>query len=120
MKNLIITMGILSLMSMGVQYETDSIRFLLYQRHAVQICREMAEAAAYTFDETDSWSAAEAAAEKILLLNMKAESAGKTVWNLRKEGNTIYAEIRVPSPEFSLSFLRNIIQECTFSAVHTA
>ena len=107
-------------MTMGVQYETDSIRFILYQRHGMQICREMAETAAYTFEETDSWSAAEVAAENVLLLNMKAESAGKTVWNLRKEGNTICAEIRVPSPEFSLSFLRNIIQECTFSAVHAA
>ncbi len=119
MKNLIITMGILSLMTMGILYETDSLHLIIRQRQISWICAEMAEAASYAFGEGKSQEEAEQAAEEILRRNTGEETAEKIVWNLEKEGNTVTVKVTAPPPDFALAFLDDSIclSACSEKAV---
>ena len=92
MKNMILTLGILLLMTMGMMYDADCMAVTGQIRHLRWVCEEMADAAAYCA-ETGKWQMAEKMAEEVLLKNMGSDSA-ELVWNLTCEGNTIRVKVR--------------------------
>ena len=124
MKNLIITMGILLLMTMGTLYDGDCAQVMCSQRKLRWVCEEMAEAVVIALETAShqedldvqengnyreekpmerivSLEAAEAAAEEILRRNREEDA----VWELKKEGNTVIVKVDTGPAQLRLPFL---------------
>ena len=105
MKNLMITLGLLMLMTMGMFYDADCMELVQTQRQLKWICAEMAEAAAAVWEEQRSWAAAEEAAAEILRRNCGKEA----VWKLEKQGNLIVVNVDLGMADMQLDFLDNTV-----------
>ena len=124
MKNLIITMGILLLMTMGTLYDGDCAQVMCSQRKLRGVCEEMAEAGVIALETAShqenldvqengnyreekpmerivSLEAAENAAEEILRRNREEDA----VWELEKEGNTVIVKVDAGPAQLRLPFL---------------
>ena len=111
MKNLLITLGILILMTMGMVYDQDLLYLAQQQRNLKWIAHEMADAAAAhlsqsELEEVQAWDAAERAVEDILRKNTSED----TVWYMEKRGNTVVVKVSrgpaamcLPFPDKSIS-----------------
>lgn len=91
MKNLILTLGIVLLMTMGMYYDVDSTTVICERRQLKWVCEEMADAAVWCA-EKGRWNEAESLAEEILRRNM-GDSASELAWNLTRKGNTIRVKV---------------------------
>ena len=90
MKNLIITLGLILLMSLGKVHDGDSIQIMRARMKLSWICEEMTDAAAAVLKRGGSREDAEACAEEILLRN----SGNGMEWELEIMGNTIHVKVR--------------------------
>ena len=90
MKNLIITLGLILLMSLGILHDGDSMHIMRTRMKLHGICDEMADAAANVLERGGSPEEAEKYAEEILLRN----SGSVIEWELEIMGNTIIVKVR--------------------------
>ena len=90
MKNLIITLGLILLMSQGILHDGDSMHVMRTRMKLHRICDEMADAVAAVLERGGSPDEAEAYAEEILLRN----SGTGMEWELEIMGNTIKVKVR--------------------------
>ena len=90
MKNLIITLGLILLMSLGMLHDGDCTHIMRTRIKLHGICDEMADAAAAVLERGGSPEEAEAYAEEILLKN----SENRMEWELEIMGNTIIVKVR--------------------------
>ena len=90
MKNLIITLGLILLMSQGILHDGDSMHVMRTRMKLHRICDEMADAAAAVLERGGTSDEAEAYAEEILLRN----SGNGMEWELEIMGNTITVKAR--------------------------
>ena len=109
MKNLIITLGLILLMSLGILHDGDSMHVMRTRIKLHRICDEMADAAAAVLKRGGSPEEAEAYAEEILLRN----SGNGMEWELEIMGNTIKVKVRtgelplrgaVPEPPLHIEY----------------
>ena len=90
MKNLIITLGLILLMTLGILHDGDSMHIMRTRMKLHEICDEMADAAASVLERGGSPEEAETYAEEILLRN----SGNGMEWELEIMGNTITVKAR--------------------------
>ena len=105
MKNLILTMGIILLMTMGLVYDADCMQVTRQLRYLEWVCEEMADAAEFCV-RTQHWDMAESMAEDVFEKN-KTEYMRNAVWNLEKEGSMLTVKVTAGPISLRLPFLDN-------------
>ncbi len=83
MKNLIITLGILSLMMIGSMYDIDMLQIVRQEMRMSWICEEMRDAAVFAYEKEESLKEAERAASEILRRNVE-ETYDDVTWTIEK------------------------------------
>ena len=106
MKNLIITLGLVLLMTMGILHDADSAAVLIAYRSTNRICGEMADAAEICMEQGGTLDAAESAAWEVL---QKSEEEN-LVWELSLSGNTIHVKVKNRDIALRLPLVRQGIQ----------
>ena len=106
MKNLIITMGLILLMTMGMIHDGDSAAVLLAHRSTVRLCSEMADAAAISMEKGGSREEAETAIVGVLQKNGEEN----LVWEMNMSGNTIHVKVENRNVSLRIPFISQEIR----------
>lgn len=117
MKNLIVTLGMILLMSLGLLHDGDSMHMMRMHQEQRRICSAMADAAAAVLENGGTLEEAERSAGYILSGN----SDDVSEWELEVVGNTIIVKVRNgdislqgPAPEEPLNLTCQVSR--TFSS----
>ena len=121
MKNLILTMGILLLMTTGMVYDQDCRRLTETERRLKWVCEEAAYGAAVNlWRERKSLQEAEAAAEEILRRNLDLDEnmepnahtvfCGPVRWEMEMDRGIVVIRADMGEADFHLPFLRGLVR----------
>lgn len=101
MKNLIITLGLILLMTMGIIHDADSLHVAKSRQELKILCRGIAETACTVLEEGGSPEQAKKAAADILQGKLEPE----TVWEMKIQGNTVTVKVQNRQISLQRTFL---------------
>ena len=101
MKNLIITLGLILLMTMGIIHDTDSLHAMKNRQELKILCSGIAEAACTVLEAGGSPGEAKKAAADIL----EGKSEPETVWEMDIQGNTVTVKVQNRQGNLQKTFL---------------